>query len=61
MMERLLTVKQIGELIQFKPRTVRNWLATGKIPNGVKVEGHWRITETDLTAFLNRGEPEEAS
>ena len=59
-MERMMTVKQVAEKLQFKPRTVRNWLATGKM-TGVKLGDHWRISETDLTNFLHRDEPEEAS
>jgi excisionase family DNA binding protein len=60
MMEPMMTVKQVAELLQFKPRTVRNWLANGKMA-GVKVGDHWRVSETDLDAFLKRDEPEEAT
>ena len=48
---RLLTVKQVAELIQAKSSTVYSWAEQGLIPS-FKVNGLLRFDETDVLAWL---------
>ena len=51
-MEKLLTPEQAAEILAIKPRTILEWLRTGKL-KGVKVGGKlWRIRESDLEAVV---------
>jgi excisionase family DNA binding protein len=52
--EKLLTPEAAAKILLIKPDTLRGWLRTGKF-KGVKVHRLWRIRESDLEAFLERG------
>jgi excisionase family DNA binding protein len=54
-MERLYTVEQTAEKLQVQPRTIRDWLKTGKL-NGLLTGRFWRIRESDLQTFLRKAE-----
>ena len=53
---RLLTVKEVAERLRIPEDTLRIWLRQGRIrgfrPGGKKTG--WRITESDLTEFIER-------
>lgn len=50
-LERLLSPEEVAERFKLKPKTVREWLRTGKL-RGVKVGRLWRIEEKALEEFL---------
>ena len=53
MTERLLTPEQAAERLAVAPKTIRDWLRTGKL-KGRKLGGNklWRIREADLDSFI---------
>jgi len=53
-MERLLTPKEAGRLMAVTSRTVKEWLRRGEL-TGVKVRNLWRIRESDLERFIEKG------
>ncbi len=55
MVERLLTPEAAANRLGIAPRTLREWLRSGKLP-GVKLGRLWRIRETDLKAFIAKSE-----
>ncbi|MHB0978876.1 MAG: helix-turn-helix domain-containing protein [Thermoleophilia bacterium] len=59
-LERVYTVNQVAEMLQTAPLTIRRYLKAGKI-RGFKVGKDWRITESDLQAFIDAGRPTEHS
>jgi len=58
MAEKLYTPEGAAEALMVSPKTVREWLRTGKL-GGVKVGRLWRVRESDLTAFLAGGQAGE--
>jgi excisionase family DNA binding protein len=55
MLERIFTPEEVAERLTIKTKTVKDWLRAGKL-KGVKVGRLWRVRESDLEAFLKRGE-----
>lgn len=59
MNDKLLTPEQAAEILTVAPKTIREWLKSGKL-SGVKVGRLWRIKESDLQCLLldaeNNGE-----
>lgn len=53
--ERLLTPAEIVTRLSVSLVTVGRWLREGKL-KGVKAGRQWRVRESDLEAFLTRGE-----
>lgn len=53
MMERLLTPKQVADILQVKLITVVTYLRSGAL-RGVKVGRLWRVRSADLEEFLRR-------
>jgi excisionase family DNA binding protein len=49
--EKLLTPEEVADRLAIKPRTVIDWLRTGRL-KGVKLGKVWRVTEEDLSAFV---------
>ncbi|MEO2033396.1 MAG: helix-turn-helix domain-containing protein [Planctomycetaceae bacterium] len=54
-----LTVRQVAELLQVKPQTVREFIAAGwlraiNVASPSALRPRWRIHVTDLAAFENR-------
>lgn len=47
----LLTPEEVAARLKVKPRTVQEWLRSGRLP-GLKLGKLWRIREHDLAAFL---------
>ena len=52
MIEKLLTPDEAAERLSVSPKGVKNWLRQGKL-RGLKVGRLWRISESDLSAFLS--------
>ena len=51
-MDKLLTPEEAAERLSVSPKGVKNWLRQGKL-RGLKVGRLWRISESDLGAFLD--------
>jgi excisionase family DNA binding protein len=47
-----LTPEEVAARLKVQPRTVQEWLRTGRLP-GLKLGKLWRIRESDLEAFLS--------
>jgi excisionase family DNA binding protein len=60
--ERLFTVTEVAEKLRTSEETVRNWLREGRL-GGLRIGGKrtgWRISESDLAAFLQRAREKPA-
>jgi len=60
-MEKLLTIDQVSELLQIKPKTIYNWVHEDFIPhiklfNNNKNGGRVRFRESELLSWLRRRE-----
>jgi excisionase family DNA binding protein len=49
--ERLLTIREAGEVLRLNPRTVREYVHLGKIEGRI-IGGRWRFRRADLDAFF---------
>ncbi len=49
--EKLLTPAQVADRLQIHERTVTRWLRGGYL-RGFKLGKEWRISPTDLSAFM---------
>lgn len=58
MAEKVYTPEAAAEALMVSPKTIREWLRTGKL-GGVKVGRLWRVRESDLGAFLAGGQVAE--
>ena len=47
---KLYTIKDISEMLRVTPRTVRNYIQTGKL-KGTKIGGGWRVRAEDFQNF----------
>jgi excisionase family DNA binding protein len=57
----LLTVKQVAERLQLNEKTIRRWIAAGKL-RGVWLgtdRAGWRIRETEVSKLLQTERPSE--
>lgn len=54
MTERLYSVDEAAGTLGISPLTLGDWLRAGKIA-GTKIGRKWRITESDLQAFIDAG------
>jgi excisionase family DNA binding protein len=50
--EKVYTPEGAAEALLVSPKTIREWLRTGKL-KGVKLGRLWRVRERDLVEFLN--------
>lgn len=50
-MEKVYRAEEIAEIMQVELTTVHYWLRTGRL-GGMKFGKLWRITEDDLSTFL---------
>ena len=53
--DQLLTPKEAAARLKISRLTIGDWLRSGKL-KGVKVGRLWRVRESELEAFLKRGE-----
>ena len=51
--EELLTVQEVAAQLRVREDEVEQWLQSGQL-RGTRQDGGWRITETDVEAFLQR-------
>lgn len=56
MAERLLTPEEAASRLAVSPKSIREWLRTGKL-KGVKAGRLWRIREHDIYTFLGKAAP----
>jgi excisionase family DNA binding protein len=49
--EKVYTPEGAAEALMVSPKTIREWLRTGKL-KGVKLGRLWRVRESDLVEFL---------
>ena len=54
MTDRLYSVAEAADTLGISPLTLGDWLRAGKII-GTKIGRKWRITESDLQAFIDAG------
>lgn len=57
---KLYTVDELAALMGIRPKTIREYLKTGKL-HGRKMAGRWYITEDAIAAYFERlegGAPE---
>lgn len=53
-MKEVMDTEDVAELLKVKPVTVRRWLASG-VMSGAKIPGAgWRLTPSDIEAWLNK-------
>ena len=48
-----LTLKEVAELLQVHPETVRRWTIDGKIP-GTQIGEVWRYRKADIDALFEK-------
>jgi excisionase family DNA binding protein len=51
MAKKMLTVKEACERTRTTPKSMREWLITGRIP-GYKIGDEWRIDEAELEEWI---------
>ena len=49
--EKVYTPEGAAEALLVSPKTIRDWLRTGKL-KGIKIGRLWRVRESDLEEFL---------
>ena len=56
-MEKLLTTQEVADHLGLTQRTIYTYIQSGSL-RAVKVGREWRIKESELEAFINRGNGE---
>jgi excisionase family DNA binding protein len=51
--ERLLTARELGTILGFRPGTIVDWAEAGKIP-AFKIGGRLRFRESEVETWLER-------
>lgn len=51
---KLYTIKEVSEILQIDPETVRNYIRDNKLI-AYKVGREWRIKQEELITFVDRG------
>ena len=51
-MDKLLTIKEVAEILRVSERSVNRYIESGKL-KASKI-GQWRISKKDLEEFLNK-------
>jgi excisionase family DNA binding protein len=51
--DKIYTVDETAEILKIKPRTVREWIRTGKL-NSFKLGGLARVHDDDIQEFIDR-------
>ncbi|MEM3485148.1 MAG: helix-turn-helix domain-containing protein [Candidatus Methanomethyliaceae archaeon] len=54
-LEKLYTIAEVAEYLKVKERTVKEWIWRKKL-KAIKVGKSWRVSESALREFLERGE-----
>lgn len=58
-MSRLLTIKQVSELLSVSTKTLRIWDNKGKLTSIKTVGGHRRYKQSDIDSFMEINSPKE--
>ena len=58
--ERLLTARELGQLLGFAPATIQDWFEAGTLP-GFRIGGRLRFRESEVDAWLEERRPERSS
>ena len=53
-MEKLLTTQEIADYLGLTQRTIYTYIQSGSL-RAIKIGREWRIKESELEAFINRG------
>jgi excisionase family DNA binding protein len=56
-MEKLLTTQEIADYLGLTQRTIYTYIQSGSL-RAIKIGREWRIKESELEAFINRGSGE---
>jgi putative resolvase len=54
MIEKLLTIKEVAEILSVTTKTLRNWDKDGKLKSIKTIGNHHRYKQTDINEFINR-------
>lgn len=54
MADRIYTLDEIAEMLHITRRTLYAYIKEGKL-QAVKIGKYWRVSETNLQAFLEKG------
>jgi excisionase family DNA binding protein len=54
-MEKYYTPDQVAEILMVSAKTIREWLKKGRLKGSKLGPRLWRISETDLQKFVDRG------
>lgn len=54
MTDRIYTLDEIAEMLHIMRRTLYTYIKEGKL-QAVKIGKYWRVSETNLQAFLEKG------
>lgn len=57
---RFLKPSEVAEKLSVSTFTVKRWLREGRI-TGYKVQGMWRVYESDLEQMIQKVHPDDAS
>jgi excisionase family DNA binding protein len=49
--EEYLSIKDIAQQLKMDEKTIRRWIKSGQLP-AIELGGKYRVTRSDLTAFL---------
>jgi excisionase family DNA binding protein len=49
---KLLRTEQVGEILSFSPKKIRQMIMNGEIPS-LKIGGEYRVKEEDLLTYIN--------
>lgn len=52
--EEMLTIKQVARELEVDEKTVRRWIKSGQLNAGLDIVGRYRISRSDLNAFIYR-------
>lgn len=55
--ERFLTPRMVAERLRVTPRTVRNWIAEGRLCALRVGPREWRVEQLELERFIRFGRP----
>ena len=56
-MEKLLTTQEVADYLALTQRTIYTYIQSGSL-RAIKIGREWRIKESELEAFINRGSGE---
>jgi excisionase family DNA binding protein len=58
--ERLLTARELADLLGFAPATIQDWFEAGMLP-GFRIGGRLRFRPSEVEAWLEERRPERPS